>query len=332
MFNFDKEKYLEGEKRAATELVNNTVKLVDEICAKGFSNIFFVGIGGTITYAWQVETIVKSHSTLKLFVENAADLVTLGNKNFTKDSIMVIESASGDTKEVVAAVEYAHKVGAKVLGFIEKPGSPLAELTDYLVLNQGGTFYYWYAVALRFMFNAGDFPQYDKLISEIQAYLPDALCAVKEKGDAAAEAFAEKYMDEPIHYLIGAGNLWGGAYCYAMCIMEEMQWMRTKSVSGADFFHGTLEVVERDTSVILFKGEDAARPQMERVEKFVHTISNKVTVFDSADYELKGISPEFRGLLSPFVINAVCKRISKHLEFKRKHPLAIRRYYRHLDY
>lgn len=332
MFNFDREKYLANEKKAAVNVVNDTVKMVDEICAKGFSNIFYVGIGGTITYAWQMECIVKSHSTIKLYVENAAEFVTVGNKNFTKDSIVVIESASGDTKEVVAAVEYAHKAGAKVLGFIEKPESPLAKMVDYLVCNEGGTYYYWYAVTLRFMNKAGDFPQYDKLISEIQTALPDALCAVKEKGDAQAEAYAEAYKDEPIQYLIGAGNLWGWAYCYAMCIMEEMQWMRTKSVSGADFFHGTLEVIDRDTSVVLFKGEDDARPLMDRVEKFVNTISNKVTVFDSADFELKGISPEFRGILSPFVLNALCKRVSKHLEWKRKHPLPIRRYYRRLDY
>ena len=66
--------------------------------------------------------------------------------------------------------------------------------------------------------------------------------------------------------------------------MEEMQWMRTRPISAANFFHGTLEVIERDIPAMLIKGEDVTRPEMDRVEKFVQTISAKVTVFD--DHEL----------------------------------------------
>lgn len=331
MLNFDKEKYLATERNALKNLVPKTEELVDAACKVGFSNVFYVGIGGTITYAWQMEEIVKSRSTLKLHVENAAELTTVGNKNLTKDSLVVIESASGDTKEVVTAVEYVHNIGAKVLGFIEKPESPLAKMVDYLVINEGGTFYYWYTVTLRLMYNAGDFPEYPKFRKEMEL-LPEVLLDVLVKGDPKAEAYAEAYKDEPLQYLVGSGNLWGWAYCYAMCIMEEMQWMRTKSISAADFFHGTLEVIERDTCMVLFKGEDESRPLMDRVENFLNTICNKITIFDTKDYALTGISPEFRGLISPFVMNAFCKRVSTHLEFQRKHPLAIRRYYRRLDY
>ena len=117
-----------------------------------------------------------------------------------------------------------------------------------------------------------------------------------------------------------------------MCIMEEMQWMRTRPISAANFFHGTLEVIERDIPVILIKGEDMTRPEMDRVEKFVNTISANVTVFDTKDFELKGISDEFRGMLSPIVMRSAFQRVSIHLEHNRRHPLAIRRYYRRLDY
>ena len=181
------------------------------------------------------------------------------------------------------------------------------------------------------MKNAGEFDAYDKFMAELKN-MPKILADVQEKNDAPAKAYAEKYKDEPLQYLIGSGNLWGWAYCYAMCIMEEMQWMRTKSVSAADFFHGTLEVIERDSVVILFKGEDASRKEMDRAENFLHTICNNVIVFDTKDFETPGISEEFRGLISPFIMNAACRRISIHLENERKHPLEIRRYYRRLNY
>lgn len=330
MFNFDQEKFLRVE-NGALALKGEIEKIVDGLCQRGYKNLFFVGIGGTISYAWQIESILKSKSTLDVYVENAAEFVTLGNKHFTKDSVVVVDSASGDTKEVVEAVKYAKKKGAIVVGFIEKKGTPLADAVDYLVSFEGGSYAKLYILALRFMFNANEFPEYERFFEELKN-LPQALIEAKEAVENKAEEYVNKYKDEPLQYLVGTGNLWGWTYCYAMCIMEEMQWMRTKSIHGAEFFHGTLEVIDRNTSVILFIGEDETRPLMQRVEKFVNRVSDKVTVFDTRDYELKGISEEFRGLVSPFVMSALCERISKHLECKRKHPLEIRRYYRRLDY
>lgn len=330
MFNFNEKEFLQTEQNGLA-LVEKVEKIVDGICTNGYSTIFYIGIGGTIAYARQVEAIVKSRSTINLYIENAADFVAMGNKHFNKDSIVVIESISGDTKEIVAAVDYAHEVGAKVIGFVEKPDAILSKKVDYVINSVGGTYCYWYTVSLRFMYHAGDFPEYDAFYKDLQN-VPQALCEVQKAADAQCEAYADTYKDEPIQYLVASGNLEGWAYCYAMCILEEMQWMRTKSISGAEFFHGTLEVIDRDTSVILFKGEDEARPLMDRVEQFVNKISAKVTVFDTKDYELKGIRAEFRGLVSPFVMRAICQRISVHLEHKRRHPLAIRRYYRRLDY
>ena len=66
--------------------------------------IFYIGIGGTILYAGQMEHIVKeAGSTIPLILENAADFNWVGNPHFGKDSIVAIASISGDTKEVVEA-------------------------------------------------------------------------------------------------------------------------------------------------------------------------------------------------------------------------------------
>ena len=163
---------------------------------------------------------------------------------------------------------------------------------------------------------------------------PDYLVVSHLEPDHAGsiKEFADKYCDSPLTYLVGSGNLEDWATCYGMCIMEEMQWMRTRPISAANFFHGTLEVIERDIPVILIKGEDKTRPEMDRVEKFVNTISANVTVFDTKDFELQGISDEFRGMLAPIVMRSAFQRVSTHLEHNRRHPLAIRRYYRRLDY
>ena len=65
---------------------------------------------------------------------------------------------------------------------------------------------------------------------------------------------------------------------------------------------------------------------------YMYNLNANVTVFDSKDFELQGISDEFRGMLAPIVMRSAFQRVSTHLEHNRRHPLAIRRYYRRLDY
>lgn len=280
MLNFDEAKVRQDHQNGV-DMIPEVEKVVDQICDEGYDNIFLFGIGGTLLYAGQImHTAKQLGCSLPLYLENATDFLYEGNKKFTKNSVVVIASLSGNTIEVEAAIDKAHEVGARVIGYVEVPESPLAKKVDHLVTTVGGEYYWWYTVVLRFMKNAGEFDAYDKLTSQMKN-LPDAVVQIYKDADEEMKNYAEKYCDEPITYLVGSGNLEDWAVCYGMCIMEEMQWMRTRPISAANFFHGTLEVIERDIPVILIKGEDKTRPEMDRVEKFVNRVSAKVTVFNT---------------------------------------------------
>ena len=331
MLNFDEAKVRQDHQNGVN-MIPEVEKVVDQICDEGYDNIFLFGIGGTLLYAGQImHTAKQLGCSLPLYLENATDFLYEGNKKFTKNSVVVIASLSGNTIEVEAAIDKAHEVGARVIGYVEVPESPLAKKVDHLVTTVGGEYYWWYTVVLRFMKNAGEFDTYDKLTSQMKN-LPDAVVQIYKDADEEMKNYAEKYCDEPITYLVGSGNLEDWAVCYGMCIMEEMQWMRTRPISAANFFHGTLEVIERDIPVILIKGEDKTRPEMDRVEKFVNTVSAKVTVFDTKKFALPGIDEEFRGVLSPIVMRSAFMRLNVHLEHCRRHPIDIRRYYKALKY
>lgn len=331
MLNFDEAKVRQDHQNVV-DIIPEVEKVVDQICDEGYDNIFLFGIGGTLLYAGQImHTAKQLGCSLPLYLENATDFLYEGNKKFTKNSVVVIASLSGNTIEVEAAIDKAHEVGARVIGYVEVPESPLAKKVDHLVTTVGGEYYWWYTVVLRFMKNAGEFDAYDKLTSQMKN-LPDAVVQIYKDADEEMKNYAEKYCDEPITYLVGSGNLEDWAVCYGMCIMEEMQWMRTRPISAANFFHGTLEVIERDIPVILIKGEDKTRPEMDRVEKFVNRVSAKVTVFDTKKFALPGIDEEFRGVLSPIVMRSAFMRLNVHLEHCRRHPIDIRRYYKALKY
>jgi len=172
---------------------------------------------------------------------------------------------------------------------------------------------------------------YDSVVSELKK-LPELLVDAKAAFEDRAEEWAEAFRDEDYHIISAAGPLWAEAWYYGTCILEEMQWIRTRPIHAADFFHGTLELLEPEVSLILLKGSGPSRELENRVEEFAGTISNKVRVLDTDDVDMPGISDPVREMVSPAIASALLERVSAHLEVKRDHPLTTRRYYRKVAY
>jgi fructoselysine-6-phosphate deglycase len=181
------------------------------------------------------------------------------------------------------------------------------------------------------MAHRGEFAGYEKTVAEL-SNLPRQLVAAKQAFEPDAERLAEAFRTEPYHIITAAGGCWAEAWYYGMCILEEMQWIRTRPVHAADFFHGTLELVEKGVSVVILKGEDAYRPLTDRVENFARQYTDKVTVLDTARFEMPGVSPQTRALISPVILATILERLSAHLEVARNHPLTTRRYYKKVTY
>ena len=162
--------------------------------------------------------------------------------------------------------------------------------------------------------------------------LPEALLAAKRAFESRAGEIATELAQGLFHIVVGAGPTWAEAMYYGMCILEEMQWILTRPVHAAEFFHGPLELVEPGVSCMLLKGEDPSRPLVERVERFVRSHTDRVTVIDAADVVMPGVSEQLRRLMAPAILATQLERVSAHLEVLREHPLTTRRYYRTVSY
>ena len=331
MLKFDEKKQLDSV-NGALALRGEIEKIIDGICEKGYKNICWLGIGGTYASCLQAEVHMKEKSELPFFVENAAEYLATGNKKVGEGTLVIVSSVTGSTEEMVKGVEKAQAAGATVIGFIDIATAKIAEMVDYEIAYPGNEQLKFFMVADRLMYNAGEFPDYEEYYAQLDAHLAQALVDVEKSADAFGEEFAKKHMNDAIHYFVGAGNQYGATYSYAMCYWEEQHWIRTKSIHSAEFFHGTLEVIDRDTPVTVFVGEDSQRVLGGRVAAFLPRICGNYTIIDTKDYPLEGISEKYRGSLSHLVMHAVTQRIDVHLEQLNCHPMEIRRYYRRLDY
>lgn len=337
MLKFDKQKQIESV-QGALALRPQIEEIVDKLWDEGFDGIYFMGIGGTWASGMQAEVYMRSKSSLPVFVENAAEYLTTGNRRITNRSIVIFSSVTGSTAEMVDAIDKVKKIGARVFGFIDRKDVPLIKSCDYCISYPINEQLKFYMAANRFMYKNGEFPEYERYNAEMDANLARVLVEVEEQADAFAEEYAEQKLafvkehPEMPHYFVGGGNQWGATYSYAMCYWEEQLWLRTKSITSAEFFHGTLEIIDRDTPVTLFVGEDEQRPLAERIARFLPKVCGNYTIIDTRDYPLTGISQEFRGSISHLVMHGVNNRVDAYLERALRHPMQIRRYYRQFDY
>jgi fructoselysine-6-phosphate deglycase len=337
MLNFDEDRFLRIE-AGALALAPAIHAAIGASIAKGAKNVFFLGTGGAAILMQPAALLLQRRSGFTAFMEIAAELVLTGHHALGKDSIVVIPSLSGTTKESVATLDYCKARGATVITLVGHKDTPLGQKADHTFVNfaeddtSSESFYLQsLLVALSIMAHRGEFASYDSTVSELSA-LPQHLLAAKLAFEPEAGRLAEAFRTEPYHIITAAGGCWAEAWYYGMCILEEMQWIRTRPVHAADFFHGTLELVEKGVSVVIFKGEDDCRPLADRVEAFARQYTDKVTVLDTASFSMPGLSAETRALISPAILATVLERLSAHLEVKRNHPLTTRRYYKKVSY
>ncbi|MDY0882061.1 SIS domain-containing protein [Dongia soli] len=337
MLNFDKDRFVRIQS-GAVSIAGDVRDVMRKLLSEGIERLYFMGTGGVQLLTLPAIELAQRHSVFPVSWQYPAQVVVNPPAGLDKKALVVIPSLSGTTKESVQLLSFLKQRGVRTLSLTGHKDTPLAQDADFNFTNfaeddtSSESFYLQtLLIVLALLAERGDYGDYDKIVAELKQ-LPKLLVDAKEAFEPKAAELAATIKDETYHIFTGAGSVWPEAHYYGMCILEEMQWIRTRPVHAADFFHGTLELVEPGVSVFLFKGEDATRPLGDRVENFVKRYSDKVRILDTADVKLPGISGEVRALISPIVLATLLERLSAHLEVLRNHPLTTRRYYKRVEY
>ncbi|SFJ41870.1 Fructoselysine-6-P-deglycase FrlB with duplicated sugar isomerase (SIS) domain [Phyllobacterium sp. CL33Tsu] len=337
MLNFDKDRFVKIQS-GAVAIADDVRALVRKLLDDGLERIFFMGTGGVQFLTQPAIELARNGTVFPVSAAFPAQVVLEAPAGLDERALVILPSLSGTTKESVQLMAFLKERGVKTLSLTGHKNTPLGLDADYNFTNfaeddtSSESFYLQtLLIVLALLAERGEFADFDATVAELKK-LPELLVSVKEDYEAGAAALAQEIKDETYHIFTGAGSVWPEAHYYGMCILEEMQWIRTRPVHASDFFHGTLELVEPGVSLFIFKGEDACRPLTDRVENFAKRYTDKVRVLDAAAAKLPGISENTRKLISPIILATMLERLSAHLEVLRDHPLTTRRYYKRVEY
>lgn len=337
MQTFDVDRYLRIE-AGALALAPAIHEVAGRLIGSGVRNVFFLGTGGAALLMAPAVRLLERRSGLPVHSAITAELVLSGHAALGEGSLVVVPSVSGTTKESIAALDHAREKGGTILALVGHEDTPIARKADHALVNFAADdtapeslYIQSLMLALSLMAHRGEYPDYQQTVAELST-LPKHLVAAKQMFEPEARRLAAELAKDDWHIITAAGGSWPQAQYFGMCVLEEQQWIRTRPVHAADFFHGTFELVDGGTSVIILHGEDEARALTMRVEAFAKSHAGKVSVIDAASFELPGISRATRALISPILLAAMLERLTAHLAQARNHPLDTRRYYKKLAY
>jgi fructoselysine-6-phosphate deglycase len=312
--------------------------LTADLARTGVTTVYLVGAGGSLSVMYPLQFLFDQRATaFATSLATSAEFVVRTPAALGPQSLVLVASHTGTTPETVEAAALARARGARVVAFTRLPDSRLATTagtaftygSDHTVTEAKSLLLYQLGLSL-----LDRFGQAEDLAGATAALnaSPAALLQAKQQSEGRNAETAARYKDEPLIYVLSAGPNYGVGYAFAMCYLQEMQWMHAASIHAGEFFHGAFEIVEQSTPLLLLLGEDASRPIAERALRFAKQYSGKVVTIDTKELSLPGIPDRFRGLFSPVALSAVTSRLAAHFAALRGHPLETRRYMFKVEY
>lgn len=301
---------------------------VAPVVEAGLRNVYFVGAGGSIICSWPAHYMLQREASFPTFQLQSDELNSSTPSLMGPGSLVVLASYTGETKETVQAAKTAKASGATVIA-AGKEGSPLADVVGAAFSGKSDVFEMLVAYAL--LDATGSAVDSTAVAAAFEA-LPGAVLNAIQESDRTLADIADTFKDEPITYVLASGPSYGWAYGFAMCFLQEMQWKHAAAFNTGEFFQGAFEVVDQDTAVLLWLGEDATRPMAERGKKFLDTYCRNAKYVDVADLTLPGIPSGLRGDFTGIVVGALANRLAQHYESVRGHDLQQRHYMFKVDY
>jgi fructoselysine 6-phosphate deglycase len=314
--------------RAAVASRETVSRVVLTACGGSFANMlpneYFLG-----TTAKNLEAIVL----------NAAEFTSRASSRVDADTVVILCSHSGTTPETVAAATHARERGALTIAFTFDPTSPLAAESEIVIAYQHGEgkseAYVGGALILRLvaaLIEERDGVQIADAVDSAVAQLPTLVPAARESYTASANDWGFASRREPLIYTMASGSNYGTAYSFAICLLQEMQWVHSAAIHAGEYFHGPFEVTDVDVPFIALIGLDETRPVEQRAVDFLTQHSDKALVIDAKDFGLDVVAPEVRGIFAHLLFNIVLRVHADALADHRGHPLSVRRYMWRMEY
>ena len=222
-------------------IIEDVLKKHDKI-----THVYFVACGGSYAGLYPAKYFLQSEAKdLIIGHYSSNEFCHATPKALGKDSIVITQSFSGTTPETVRAAGIAQEAGAASIAVTYDAESPLAKNGDHVVTygttkeanDNGHAKALWLAVEI--LNQIEGYAHYDAFMASYEKY-NEIVPAIKRNLHLLQKLGQKKYGEEKLIYVMGSGPNFGVTYSYAICLLQEMQWIHSSAIHSGEYFHGCL--------------------------------------------------------------------------------------------
>ena len=302
--------------------------------AGGLKGVYFVACGGSQAAIAPGKYVLDCEAqNLSVKIYNSNEFVHATPRALDGRYIVVACSLKA-TAETVEAVRVANARGAITVAMTGSTDTGMAEVGQYVVTYSNGDEQIYsqsnQSQVLRIAFEIlHQFENWEKHEAAMAGFTAiDGLVAdAKRNMLPAAQAFAERYQNDEIFYVLGSGPLYWTAYTMENCHFLEMQARHAVLVHSGEYFHGPFETTGHDLAMILLMSTGRTRPLDERALTFLQKHAGRHVVIDARDTEIEGrIDPSVAEYFNSAIMIPIERFFVSQLAEIRGHPMETRRY------
>ncbi|RGT71015.1 SIS domain-containing protein [Mediterraneibacter massiliensis] len=305
------------------ELIEKIVK--EKEAVGGIKNVMWIAAGGSHDGHYAAQYFMDRESTVVASQQiTSSEFVYAPPKCVGTNTIAVVTSMRG-TRETIEAAKVAKALGAVTISqYVDE--SELTEVCDYNVQygsiweddkDQGKTNA---GNALRIAMAIVDIVEgYEHYAEAMDAFtkVQSAYVKAREYCRPLAEKWAEQMKDEKIITVLASGPAYGSGRIFSTCNILEMLQIHSPTFNSCDFFHGPLEITDKNQAFFLLVADGRTRKADERAVTFMNKYAgDKVYILDAKEIgidKLKdSVSEYFTHILfTPILNNVYMKALSK---------------------
>jgi glucosamine--fructose-6-phosphate aminotransferase (isomerizing) len=181
------------------------------------------------------------------------------------ETLVIVVSQSGETADVLEAMQVAKSKGSKVLAIVNAEGSSIARAADYTLLINAGperavastkALTGQLAVLLLIAYAlAGKLPEGKKLLLETGALINDML---NPRYVERLKGLSEKIKNHEDLYIIGKS--WNYPMAMESAIkIQEVSYIHAEGFAAGDLKHGPIALIEKGTPCLALIGNDEVK-------------------------------------------------------------------------
>ncbi len=208
-----------------------------------------------------------------------------------ENTLVVAVSQSGETKDVLDAIEHSKGKGATIASIVNVPHSSIERKSTVSVRVKAGqeicvaatkTFANQVALFLELARETG----IDLKTSELAEKISETI----EKNEGKAKKLAKELKDKKDIYIIGRGPAYPVAREIALKL-KEIAYIHAEGMMGGELKHGTLALIEEGTPVISLIPENSSEIES-NVKEVEARGANSIRIASSGDFEVPECTPE----------------------------------------